>query len=250
MGIRFLVFAGALLAFATRAGGVSRGRRDSAEEPRHLVERPLRRRQADTLHAPGDLLEPFQRQCEMRAALGRHERVDLVDDHRVDGTQRFARVRGQQQVDRLGRGDQDVGGIALKTRALDRGRVSGAYGDRRHTVGIAARGRAVGDAGERGAEVALDVDGERLQRRKVEHAAAGPGDFVPGALSPSLASAGGGSNISRLMHQRKAVRVLPLPVGREDQRRLAACDRRPALRLRWCRRRERRAEPLRDRRMK
>ena len=57
----------------------------AAEEPRDLVERALRRRQADPLRwARGELLEPFERQCEVGAALGAGDGVDLVDDHRLD----------------------------------------------------------------------------------------------------------------------------------------------------------------------
>ena len=118
-------------------------------------------------------LEPLERQREVRAALGRHERVDLVDDDRVDRAQRLARVRRQQQIERLRRGDQDVGRLALEARALGCRRVAGADGDRRRRR--SASPRAVGDprdAGERRAQVALDVDRERLERRDVEHAAA------------------------------------------------------------------------------
>ncbi len=103
-----------------------------AQKPRHLVERPLGRRQADALRR---LLaarrEPLERQREVRAALGRHQRVDLVDDDRVDAAQRLAGVRGQQQVERFGRRDQDVGRLALKARALGLRRVAGADRDRR-----------------------------------------------------------------------------------------------------------------------
>ena len=142
-----------------------------AQEPRHLVERPLRRRQADSLHALRELFEALERQREMSAALGRHERVNLVDDHRVDRAQRFPRVRREQQVDRFGRRDEDVGGIALKAGPLDRGRIPGADGNGRHPVRVAARRRAVGDAGQRRPQVAFDVDGQRLERRQIEHAA-------------------------------------------------------------------------------
>ena len=110
------------------------GARAPPEKPRHLVQRPLRRRQADPLHPRGQLLEPFERQRQVGAALGRHQRVDLVDDHRVDRAQRFARVRGQQQIERLGRGDQDVGRLALEAGALGRRRVAGADGNRRDVV--------------------------------------------------------------------------------------------------------------------
>ena len=76
-------------------------------------------------------LEPLERQRQVRAALGRHQRVDLVDDDRVDRAQRLARVRRQQQVERLRRGDQDVGRLALEPRALGLRRVAGADRDRR-----------------------------------------------------------------------------------------------------------------------
>ena len=56
------------------------------------------------------------------------------------------------------------------------------------------------DAGERRAQVALDVHRERLERRDVEHAAA-------------AALGGAGANISRSRHHRNAASVLPLPVG-------------------------------------
>src|SRR2546426_12076254 len=43
----------------------------------------------------------FRSQREMRAALGRDERVDLVDDDRVNRAQRFARVRRDRKSTRL-----------------------------------------------------------------------------------------------------------------------------------------------------
>ena len=54
-------------------------------------------------------VQALQGQRQMRAALGRADRVHLVDDHRVDAAQRLPRRRGEQQEQRLGRGDQDVG---------------------------------------------------------------------------------------------------------------------------------------------
>ena len=55
---------------------------------------------------------------------------------------------------------------------------------------------------------------------------------------------GTGSNMIRLIHQRKAVSVLPLPVGREDERRVPLRDRWPTLGLRWSWTREGVAEPV------
>ena len=56
-------------------------RRRPDQEPPDLLERLLRRRQADPLDvAAGGLREPLERQRQVRAALGRGDRVDLVDD--------------------------------------------------------------------------------------------------------------------------------------------------------------------------
>ena len=74
-------------------------------------------------------LEALERQRQVRAALGRHQRVDLVDDHGDRGAQRLARVRGEQQVQRLGRRDEDVGRLRGEARALGRRRVAGADRD-------------------------------------------------------------------------------------------------------------------------
>ena len=76
-------------------------------------------------------LEPLERQRQVRAALAGHERVNLVDDDRVDVHEPFARVRRQQQEQRLGRRDQDVGGSRRNRARSDGGRVAGADGDLR-----------------------------------------------------------------------------------------------------------------------
>ena len=87
-------------ALGRHAAGALPGR--PAEKARDLVERPLRRRQADALDAAvRRAAEAFERQREVRAALGGDQRVDLVDDDRVDGAEHVARARGQQQVERL-----------------------------------------------------------------------------------------------------------------------------------------------------
>ena len=56
--------------------------RTPTEKPRDLLERPLCGRQADALRrTPDEVLEPLEREREMRAALRSGDRVDLVDDH-------------------------------------------------------------------------------------------------------------------------------------------------------------------------
>ncbi len=67
------------------------GRGVAAEEAGDLVERALRGRETDPLRrALGDLLESFERERQVGAALGGGHRVDLVDDHGVDTDERVA----------------------------------------------------------------------------------------------------------------------------------------------------------------
>ena len=51
-------------------------------------------------------------------ALGGGQRVDLVDDHRLDVAQGVPGLRREHQVERLGRGDQQVGRVADELAAL------------------------------------------------------------------------------------------------------------------------------------
>jgi hypothetical protein len=108
--------------------------RAAAEQPRHLVERARRRREADPLQRPpldsGTLsrpqrLQPFQREEEVGAALGGDQRMDLVDDDRIDGPQRLPRPRREQQEERLWCGDQDIWRMAQHLRPLARWSVAG-----------------------------------------------------------------------------------------------------------------------------
>ncbi len=80
------------------------------EEARHLFDRLLRGGQTDAQqrmrHERG---ETFERDREMRAALVGRERVDFIDDDRARGRQHRATGFGaEQDVERLGRGDDDV----------------------------------------------------------------------------------------------------------------------------------------------
>ena len=148
----------------------------------------------------------------MRAALGRRDRVDLVDDHGLRVAKQLARSRRQHQVERLRRRDQDVRRMAQHRRALAGRRVAGA--DRNADV--------EGEAAQRSPQIALDVVGERLQRRDVDEAR------------------------SRLARRRALTHELvECPEERRerlaracrcrDQDVLAGCDRRPGLGLggRW-----------------
>ncbi len=188
----------------------------SAKVSRHFVERTLCRRQSDALRRGcAQRVEALERQRKMRSALGRHERVDLVDDDRLDRSERLARVRGQQEIQRLRRRDEDVCRFALKSRALGLRRIAGANRDQRRRVRLARSFGDLRDAGERRPQIALDVDGERFERRHVQHAAA------PGFRR------------RRREHQpveapQKCRERFPAAGRREDQRGVAAGDRRPA----------------------
>ena len=89
----------------------------TAEEAGDLVERPLCRRQTDADKARGSAAavgrlqrgEPFEQQRQEDAALVAAQGVDLIDDDVRDAAQGFPGAGGEQQVQRLGRGDEDVG---------------------------------------------------------------------------------------------------------------------------------------------
>ncbi len=78
--------------------------------------------------------------------------------------ERLARLRGEHQVQRLRRRDQDVGRLLEQLAPLLRRRVARADGDAQLRL----------EPGERAAQVPLDVVVEGLERRDVEHAQALP----------------------------------------------------------------------------
>ena len=147
--------------------------------------------------------------------------VDLVDDHPLGAGEHLPGLRGEDEVQRLGRRDEHVGRLASHGRALALGRVAGADGD----VDVGA------DALQRSAEVALDVVGERLERRDVDE----PRPLLPCrqrvAREPVEPPQEGGQRLARAG-------------GRRDEDVLAGGDGRPRLFLRGRRRLERALEPL------
>ena len=134
-------------------------RPSTRDEPSDLLQRPLGCGEADALERlvddPG---EPLERDREVGAALRAGDGVHFVDDHRLDAAQHLAALRGEEEIERLGCRDQDVGRGAEHLAALTLIRVARAHADR--------QGRA--EPGERPPQVALDVVVERLQRRDVE----------------------------------------------------------------------------------
>ena len=122
--------------------------------------------------------------------------VDLVDDHLLDAAQDLARLAREQEVQALGRRDEDVRRVADEVAPLVRGRVAGPAGDRDPRRLLAQPLRRERDAGERRAEVALDVVGQRLQRRDVE-GADGAGCGLRGRAGSARGRAGRGTTGTR-----------------------------------------------------
>ena len=75
----------------TARHAVRRAATGADQQARHLVDRLLRRREADALQPPaGEGVEPLERQRQVRAALVGGNGVDLVDDHRAGVAQHVA----------------------------------------------------------------------------------------------------------------------------------------------------------------
>ena len=191
------------------------------QEAADLLERVLRGAQPDPLDVTaGRLRQPLQRQRQVGAALGLRDGVDLVDDHLLDAVEDPGRLTGQHQVQRLGRGDQDVRRVADHVAPVLLRRVARAQAD----LDVGA------DPAQRRAQVLLDVVRERLQRRHVDE---------PRAVGARL----GDQPVER---PQEGGQRLAGAGGRRDQRVLAGGDRRPRLRLGRRRRLEGTLEPLPD----
>ena len=105
---------------------------DAAEKPRHLFKRPLRSRKPNALQRfSGERLQPFESERQMRTALSRNQRVNLVDDDGFDSAQGLGGLRCQDQIQRLRCGDQNVGRMPRETCPLALRCVAGANADLR-----------------------------------------------------------------------------------------------------------------------
>ncbi len=205
-----------------------------AEVAGHLLERPLRRREADPLKRPARrLLEPLEGESQVGPALRPHEGVDLVHDHGVDRSQELPRARREDEEERLGRRDEDVRGVAEHPRPLLGRRVAGADRDLRQVDALAAARGHARDARDRRAQVPLDVHREGLERRDVDDAA--PVGLRRRRVEEQAVDRG-----------EERGECLPRSRGREDEGALPPRDRGPAEPLRLRGGRERVGEPLAD----
>ena len=141
-----------------------------ADESRDLVDRPYRGGQPYALRRmPGERIQPFQAHGQVRAPFGAGDGMDLIEYHRFDVAQDDARLGRQQQIQRFRRRDEDVRRMGGDGASLPCRRVTAAYGDADIGSGKAGRLAFGGDAVERSAEVLRDIDGQRLQRRDIQH---------------------------------------------------------------------------------
>ena len=212
----------------------------AGEKMRDLFDRLLRGRKADAhRRLVSQRFQPLERKRQVRAALVVGDGVNFVDDHGLDVAQDGAAlVRGQQNVERLGRGHQNVR-RALQHRApLFHQRVAGANGgaNLRHQQAALAGQRE--NFAERDFEIFLDVVAQRFQRRNIENF---------GAV--------GRSSGERFAHQaidagEKCGQRFAGSGGRGNERGAAGENVRPALLLRLSGRAEALDEPLRHQRMR
>ena len=182
-----------------------------------LRQRALRGRETDPLERLlDDALEPLERKGEVRAALCPGDRVDLVEDHRLDRLQQVAAAGREEQEERLRGGDEDVGRRAQHPLAVALWRVARPHAHRQRRA----------DPRERPAEVPLDVVVERLERRDVEE---------PHALAGRL--------VQPVEPEEERGERLARAGGRLDEDVAARRDRGPGQLLRRCRLPERALEP-------
>ena len=224
-----------------RALGARRAIRTGPDQKaRGLLDRLLGGREADPQQAiAAQRREALERQRQMGAALVRGERVDLVDDHGPRGGEHAAAgLRAEQDVEGLGRGDDDVRRRAAHALALAGRGIAGPHPGADLHVRQALRAQGVADAGKRRFQVTLDVVRERLQRRDVDDLR-----LVPELAGEALAQ-------QRVDRREKGGERLARPRRRRDQGMAAGLDRRPRLRLRRRRRAEASIEPGGDRRVK
>ena len=131
----------------------------SRKEMRDQFDRLLRGGQTDPDRRPiGERFQSFQRKRQVRSPLVIRDGMDFIHDHRFDGPENLAAfLRGEQNVQRLRRGHQDVRRTLQHRAPLLHQRVAGAHGraDLRHQQAACAGN--LEDFAERLLQVFLNV---------------------------------------------------------------------------------------------
>ncbi len=197
------------------AGVDDLNRPPARHESGDLLEWALGRGQANTLDRLAD--EPRQTleaEREVRAALRPGHRVNLVDDEEAHRLEHLAGLRGEHEEKRFRGRDEDLGRPLEDLRPLFLRRVARSNGH----VQIEA------DAGERSAQVPLDVVVQGLQWADVEHVEAlarpclierpqerGQGLAGPGRGLDERVASRRDDGPAMLLRRRRAVECLPKP---------------------------------------
>jgi hypothetical protein len=134
----------------------------------------LRRREADAHgRARGERFQPLQRKGEMDAALVVGHGVNFVHNHSLNITQDGAALfRREQDVERLGRGDQNMRRAPQHQAPVFHQSIAGAHGgaDLRHQK--AALARHLQNFSQRDFKIFLDVVAEGFERGDVKNLSA------------------------------------------------------------------------------
>ena len=151
-----------------------RGHRGSGptEQARRLLDGALRGRQADALRSATELemLESLERDGQVRSPLVTGQGVDLVHYDRLHVAQDGpAALGGDEEVQALGCGHQERRWGLHHGGAGPRRGVAGAHRHRDGGNGQSQFARHLGDLGQGTLEVLVDVDGQGLERRHVDH---------------------------------------------------------------------------------
>ena len=119
----------------------------------------------------GEVLQAFEAEGEVDAALVPGQRVDFVHDDGAHGAEHLARLgAGEQQVERFRRGDEDVRRLAQHRRPVALWGIAGAH---RHADVRQVEAQVVGfgtNARQRHAQVAVDVVVEGFEGGDVDEA--------------------------------------------------------------------------------
>ena len=199
-------------------------------------------READALGTDSDLgrkrVQAGQRERQVRAALIVGDGVNFIDDHGAGGPQHGSGfLGGQQDVERFGRGDEDVRAMLTHLLAFVGGGIAGADGS---AYGIEldalARGE-LGDFGQRYFEVLVDVVAQSFEGRDVDDL----------GLVGKLAGAGGTNQA--VQADEESGECFSGTGGRRNQDVAAGSDLRPSENLRFGGGGETGSEPLGDERV-
>jgi len=141
------------------------------EKAGDLFDGPLGCREADARGWPlREGRQSLQREGQVAAAFVACQGVDLIDDHRLHVVQQSCGARrGKQQVERLGRGHQQVGGAAEHGLPFTGQRIACAQGNPPGRQDVAARLGSGTQLCQGQLEIAMDIVAECLERRDVHH---------------------------------------------------------------------------------